>query len=494
MGLENVRPACLLAGAFAATFIDQGLPSAVSIALPAMAGSVAASADETLWINIAFAAPYYVAILLSPWMLRRFPYHRYYIWSMVGVGIASALCAAAPTLDVLVLGRFLQGAALGGIFVSTIYAMAINVAPAIVPLAWAAYGVFSLSGPALGPSLGGVSVDATSWRLLFADISVVALISAALLSVGLKPSVPQGRQPLDAASIALLAIASLSYQIAAQYGERRDWFADPFISVTIGVCVLAVAGFLLREARASGPPLIPRPLLQNPRLLTALVVGIGLGVPLFAATVFVNFLQSSLSFTPSAAGQIVAVRAFAILVFAPLFALLNSSARVDTRIIIAFGFICTAASYALQGLGTTAISDGWTFIFSVLLSGLGFSAIFSPLVFATVGPLGLVLGPPALALLKLSFTLGGSTATVALGILLDHAGAQHRSDLASSLTQSRAAIRDFLSAHPHGVAQLSSALAGQAQTLAFADAAFWTAIATLLFLPLVPFLPAMKKP
>jgi hypothetical protein len=95
--------------------------------------------------------------------------------------------------------------------------------------------------------------------------------------------------------------------------------------------------------------------------------------------------------------------------------------------------------------------------------------------------------------LKLSFTFGGSLATTALGILLDHAGTQYRSDLTSSLTEGRATIRDFSLSHPHGLFQLDGLLAQQAQTLAYADAAYWTAIATLLFLPLVPFLPAMRK-
>lgn len=100
-------------------------------------------------------------------------------------------------------------------------------------------------------------------------------------------------------------------------------------------------------------------------------------------------------------------------------------------------------------------------------------------------------GGPVYAIALAAF--GGSLATTALGILLDHAGTHYRSDLTSSLTEGRAAIRDFSLSHPHGLFQLDGLLAQQAQTLAYADAAYWTAIAALLFLPLVPFLPAMGK-
>jgi DHA2 family multidrug resistance protein len=476
-----------------ATFVDQSVTSAVFIASPAIAGSLAASVDESLWINIAFSAPYYVAIVLSPWTLRRFGYRNQYIGSLACVCIASLFCATAQQFEWLLLWRFTQGAALGSIFVSTLYAIVINFEPDFRRLAFALYGVFSLGGPALGPLLGGLAVDDTSWRTLFFGIASASLASALLLYAGLKPAAPAEHQPFDIAGVLFLATAAVAYQIATQYGELRDWFGDPYVTLSIAVCVIALFGLFLRRGHEMWRLLIPRILVGERRFRASIMAGIGLGVPLLGATVFVSFLGGPLLLTPTLAGLLLGLRVFAIVIFAPIFTLLSLSAAVDTRILIGLGFICTAASYTLEGIATTTGSAPSSFFFAVLLSGLGFSAIFSPLVLATVGAAGFAIAPQTLALLKLSFTLGGSVATTALGTLLDHAGAQYRSDLASSLTGSRAAVRAFLSTHPRGIADLSGLLSAQAQTLAFADAAYWTAIATLLFLLLVPFLPVMKR-
>jgi len=80
---------------------------------------------------------------------------------------------------------------------------------------------------------------------------------------------------------------------------------------------------------------------------------------------------------------------------------LNSLKISDTRIIVAFGFTCTAASYALQAVNTT--TDSWftTFVISVLLSEVGFGAIFSPLVFSTVVAVGLSFATVTTALFKI---------------------------------------------------------------------------------------------
>ena len=490
---EVTRQAWVLVAAFIATFIDQGLSSAVSIALPAIAGSFAASADETLWVNVAFSTAYYVAILLTPWAQARFGYKRHYVASLLGVCGASLLCSVSTDFGSLLFFRVVQGAALGGVFTNTLYAIVVNLEPRAARPAFALYGLFSLAGPALGPGLGGVSVDAWSWRVLFVGIALLALISAALLQTFLRSSAATPAR-FDVVGALLLATGFLAYHVVTQYGELRDWLADGPIVIGIIACVLSFGGFALWELYGTRTPLIPLSLLRNGRLVVSITLGIGLGVPLFAASTFLSFLQQSLHFTPTMSGTLLAVRLVAIVVCAPLFALLNSFAVVDTRLLVAFGFLCTAASYGLQGLGTTSGSDFSTFVGSVILSGVGFSAIFSPLVFTTIGAVGMEYASVTSALLKMAFALGGSLANAALGSIIDRRDAQHWSDLAGSLTLSRPVVELYLSAHPYtAIGQIGAMVAVQAQTLAFADAAYCTAVATLLFLPLVTFLPISRK-
>jgi DHA2 family multidrug resistance protein len=223
------------------------------------------------------------------------------------------------------------------------------------------------------------------------------------------------------------------------------------------------------------------------------LLGVGLGFPLYAATVFVNFTQGILQFTPTLAGELLAIRVLTIVVCAPISALLNSFAIVNTRILIATGFLCTAASYAALGVGATTGSDFRTFIGPILLSGVGFAGIFSPLVFSTVAAVGQAQSKSTTAFLRLAFVLGGSIGNAALGVIMDHREAQHWSDLAGSIVLSRPVVTEYVLAHSGGVHTLAGMVNAQATTLAFADAAYVTALVTLLFLPLVLFVPVSRR-
>jgi hypothetical protein len=101
--------------------------------------------------------------------------------------------------------------------------------------------------------------------------------------VSLRPTVGKAAR-FDLIGTLLLVVGVFAYQIATQYGERRDWLADGSIIIAIVMCVLSIGGFAWWEIYGTQLPLIPLRLFRNGRFVASFILGIGLGVPLFAAT------------------------------------------------------------------------------------------------------------------------------------------------------------------------------------------------------------------
>ena len=159
-------------------FIDG---SVVNVGLPAIGRSFGADATGLQWVVNAYLLPLSALLLLGGAAGDRFGRRRLLIVGVLLFGIASLACAVAPTLVLLLLARFVQGASaailmpnslaiLGQSFSGEAKGRAIGI--------WAAAGA---AAGAIGPILGGWLIDAGSWRLVFL-INVPLSIAAILLA------------------------------------------------------------------------------------------------------------------------------------------------------------------------------------------------------------------------------------------------------------------------------------------------------------------------
>src|SRR5712672_4034243 len=141
--------------------------SVVNVGLPAIGRSLQADAVGLQWVVNAYLLPLSALLLLGGAAGDRYGRRRLLIAGVLLFGIASLACAVAPTLILLLLARFVQGASaamlmpnslaiLGQSFSGEAKGRAIGI--------WAATGA---GAGAVGPVLGGWLIDAGSWRLAF---------------------------------------------------------------------------------------------------------------------------------------------------------------------------------------------------------------------------------------------------------------------------------------------------------------------------------------
>jgi EmrB/QacA subfamily drug resistance transporter len=204
--------------------------------------------------------------------------------------LASAACAAAPSIGVLIAARVLQAAG-GAILVPTSLGLLLPAFPA--ERRPVAIGIWAASGgvaAAFGPPLGGVLVEA-SWRWVFlvnVPVAIAALIAGARVLREIRDPAP-GRP--DTAGAALLAAGIGALVVAIVQGEDWGW-GSPRVA---GLLVASVVLIGLVAWRSSWHPTpVLEPALVRVRALSA---ACGAAVLFFAA--FGAFLLGSVLFLTS---------------------------------------------------------------------------------------------------------------------------------------------------------------------------------------------------
>jgi MFS transporter, DHA2 family, multidrug resistance protein len=162
-----------------ATFMQVLDTSIANVALQYIAGSMAASVDESTWVLTSYLVASAVILPISGWLSGVVGRKRLYMGCVAMFTVSSVLCALAPNLQTLIVFRVLQGIGGGGMAPSEQAMLADTFPENKRPLAFALYGVAVLVAPTVGPTLGGWLTDNLSWHWIFlinGPIGAVSLV------------------------------------------------------------------------------------------------------------------------------------------------------------------------------------------------------------------------------------------------------------------------------------------------------------------------------
>src|SRR5579863_2744262 len=151
--------------------------SIANVALNHIAGSMAASQDESTWVLTSYLVTNAIVLPISGWMSEYFGRKRFFMACIMGFTLSSLLCGTAPSLAFLVIFRAVQGFTGGGLQPVSQAILADSFPPQQRGMAFAFYGLAVVFAPAIGPTLGGWITDHASWRWVFLiNIPVGALL------------------------------------------------------------------------------------------------------------------------------------------------------------------------------------------------------------------------------------------------------------------------------------------------------------------------------
>jgi EmrB/QacA subfamily drug resistance transporter len=227
----------------------------VNVALPAIETDLGGGLAGQQWTSNAYLLTLSSLLLVAGSLGDLFGARRVFALGVTGFGVTSVFCALAPTVELLVVARALQG-----VFGALLTPAALAVIVATFPPdergravgAWTAWGGI---GTVLGPLIGGQLVDTASWRWIFAiNVPIVLITLFLVLRV-----VPEGRpRAADAkvdvigATLCAFGLGGITYGLISQ--PLHGWGAA-MVSVPLVAGVAMFAAFVAWEGRSPHPML-----------------------------------------------------------------------------------------------------------------------------------------------------------------------------------------------------------------------------------------------
>lgn len=202
--------------------------------------------------------------------------------------LGSVACSLAPTIDVLIGLRAVQGVGAGGLMSLGLAAMGDLFSPRERGRYAAFSGIVFGSAMMIGPILGGALAEGPGWHWIF--LMNVPLGIASLYLVSAHFHVPAVHAPLrlDVAGVVLLSITLLAMLALLEGGGGRFDWASPESAVLLAAAVVGLGLFLWRETQATDP-LVPLRLFRE----RPYAVAVGIGAAVSAAQLCVFFLVPS---------------------------------------------------------------------------------------------------------------------------------------------------------------------------------------------------------
>jgi MFS transporter, DHA2 family, methylenomycin A resistance protein len=233
----------------------------VNVALGPIVADLGGSLAGAQWVVSAYTLVFATFLLTMGAWSDRIGSKRAYLIGLAVFGVASAACAAAPSMAALIAARAVQGLG-AALLMPCSLALIIHMFP-VGPRrrgALAAWGGISSVGMVGGPVLGGVLVDTVGWRTIFlVNIPVAAIAAAAM--VAYVAETPRHRHPFDLPGQVLVvtALGGLSGGFIA--AGSAGWDAPETIGL-LALGILAVLAFG-RVERAVPSPMIPPEIFRN---------------------------------------------------------------------------------------------------------------------------------------------------------------------------------------------------------------------------------------
>ncbi|MEA9986958.1 MFS transporter [Subtercola sp. RTI3] len=368
--------------AILASFVSFLDSSVINVALPAIARELGGGLTTQQWAVDAYLITLGSLILLAGSLsdvLGRIVILRI---GLVGFGVTSLLCAFAPTPEVLIVGRALQGVA-GALLVPSSLALITSsysgVARAKAIGQWTAGTTVSFLA---GPLLGGVLVDTVGWRWVFGVNVLPIAVTLVLLFVLKQKDVRKAGVRIDfiGAALCVLGLGGPVYALI----ERSNYgWGSPVIFVPLGVGILCFAGFIWRQKTAK-QPLMPLGLFA----VRNFAVGNIATAFIYAALSIGGFII--VLFLQQVAGLPATLAALALLPVSVLSIALSSlfgslAGRFGPRLFMGLGPIVAGVGYLLM-LSSQANVDYWSQLLpGVILFGIGMTATVAPLTATILG-------------------------------------------------------------------------------------------------------------
>ena len=436
----KVNPWIIAAVVSLAAFMEVLDTSIANVALPHIAGGLAASNDESTWVLTSYLVSNAIVLPLSGWLVASLGRKRFFLICITFFTVSSFLCGIAPSLGFLLLFRVMQGAFGGGLQPMAQSILGDSFAPEKRGLAFSLYGITTICAPAIGPTLGGWITDNYSWRWIFyinVPVGILALILVYQL-VEDPPYITRLKARIsgfDFIGFSLLTLGVGALQIVLDKGQEDDWFGSHFITTLVVIAGAGLVSLVVWEWFQK-EPIVDVRLFKNFNVATTNLMFLMLGAALFSSTVLMpQLLQTLMGYTAQKAGMVLSAGALVVLVVLPMVGKLTT--RFQARHIIAFGWIGLAAAMYVSSKQIDLLMSFRSATLLRVWQYIPVAFLFVPLTLAGYVGLAPEKTNAAAGLMNFFRNIGQSVGTSAVTTLIARRSQYHQSVLAEYTASGR---------------------------------------------------------
>lgn len=444
------------------SFLDA---TVINVALPAISDELGGQLSTQQWVVDAYLLALGSVILLAGALSDMFGRKRILFAGLVGFGVTSLLCAIAPTVEFLIVARGLQGLAGALLVPSSLAIILATFQGAAQSRAIGTWTAYTSVATIAGPILGGVLVDTSSWRIVFA-INIVPIAVTLVLLRHLQPD----HARVTGARIdwvgAILAVLGLGLPVFALIEQANFGWDSPVVLVPLLIGVLAFVGFVANERRTA-QPILPLELFRARNFsvgnVSTFAIYGALSVGTFALAVF---LQQVAGYSATAAGFAMIPASLLLIGLSSPFG--KASGRYGPRLFMTMGPLVAGAGFLLL-LRVDANGEYLTAVLpAVLTFGLGMAITVAPLTAAILGAIEPARSGIASAVNNAVSRIGGLITVALISVIagttvLDLEGF-HRVALVAALLFIAAGVMSFVGIRDPGTRSQSEATLSAAVT------------------------------
>jgi len=405
----------------------------MNVAIPDMSHHFALGQSQAQWVSSGFMVASTVSMLTTPWLLSRYGYRRVYnlcMWALLLGGLGGGL---ANDYALVLLARVAEGLAAG--VVQPIPAIIILRAfgPGEQGRASGLFGTGVVLAPAIGPSIGGLLVDAFGWRSIFFMVVPLAMVGM-WLSRRYVPTTAPGGVAANADSAGLdwlgLALASAStllllnglVQLRAA-GGHSAW-------VLLSMAALGASSFVLWQRRlqhlvrhGGRAALMNLQVFAHRNFAMGSVVAFTYGTALFGSTyLYPVFMQMGLGLSPSYIGA--ALLPSGILLAVTINIVGRLADRYPASRLVMLGLSLLALSFALNFTVHPTQGLVWLWVW-VIVGRIGLGFILPSLNLGAMKGVPHALIPQGSSIINFIRMVGGATGVSLCAIVLEWRLAAH---------------------------------------------------------------------
>jgi EmrB/QacA subfamily drug resistance transporter len=408
-----------LIAAYLGLFVGLLDANAINLALPAIRDELGGGISGAQWTIDAYNITFAAMLLTSGSLGDRFGRRTLLRVGLVTFVAASLMCAAAPSLPLLLAARAAQGV---GAALMLPQGLAITAAAFPNPIdrarATAAWAMAAAMSTAIGPVVGGLLTDTLGWRFIFWLNAPVGLVALLMTYRYLPESHDPGAASIDVPgqALAMLGLGALTLVGVQGRTMAPDW--------TVALAAAAIAGiaaFVWSQRRVSHP-MLPIDLFRSRRLVAALTATFTMTFGIYGL-----LLVNSFAFQQQR-GVSALITAFWFLpmpvTYMALIPVVNALAhRTGPRLPMTAGLVVMATGMALYAaVGPQA--DIWLLELSFVLAGAGLALNTAPAVGLAMSAVPVQRSGLAAGLVNLARLLGITVGVAVLGSALATMGAQ----------------------------------------------------------------------